>query len=176
MPQLPSPCQFRPDDLIPVEFWGKDHYSTLAYIETVMVDCGGFEVGVDPRMRSNRRNFRVLMDGNRKPRRPGSSRWQMAVAMEPKHSSYLKNGATSENHDDWCCVQDMVGAGLVTGDVEPGAVLHLSPLGQRFVVQLREFKATGGNFAEFVPPPELMDIAKANMMPSPAIEVLPLAC
>ncbi len=43
---------------VPVELWSKDHWSTLAYIETVMVEHGGrFEVGWDPRMRQNRRNF-----------------------------------------------------------------------------------------------------------------------
>lgn len=176
MPSSAAARRFRSDDLIPVEFWGKDHYSVLSYIESIMVDCGGFEVGTDPRMRSNRRNFRVLMDGNRDPRRPGSNRWQMAVVMDPKYTSYLKDGATCENHDDWCCIQDMAGAGLILGNVEPGVMLHLSPLGRRFVVALREFKANGGNFAEFIPPPELLEIARANMAPPPAVEVLPLAC
>jgi hypothetical protein len=29
------------DGYIDIHLWGKDHWSTLAYIETVMVECGG---------------------------------------------------------------------------------------------------------------------------------------
>lgn len=157
-----APRHFAHDDLIPVDFWGKDHYSTLAYVETVMVECAGFEVGVDPRMRSNRRTFRMLMQTNKSPRRAGSNSWQLARAMEPQHTSFLKHGATSEGHDDWCCLQDMASAGLFTdGDdcVEPGNVLHLSDLGRRFVVALREHKAAGGQFGDFTPPPALREAA-----------------
>jgi len=30
-----------------MDLWGRDHWSTLAYIETVMVDCKGFQIGQD---------------------------------------------------------------------------------------------------------------------------------
>ena len=33
--------------------WGADHWPLLAYIQTVMADCGEFEVGFDPHMRHN---------------------------------------------------------------------------------------------------------------------------
>lgn len=159
---------FAPDDLIPVEYWGKDHYSTLAYVETIMVDCAaGFEVGLDPRMRANRRNFRVLLEGRRSPRRPSSTSWKMARTMDPKHTSFLKLGATSEDHDDWSCLQDMAAAGLFTDKadcVEPGNMLHLSDLGKRFVTELREFKASGGSFGQFAPSPHLAAAASTNLV------------
>ena len=40
------------DGYVPPNLFGKDHWSTLAYMETIMVDCGGFQVGADPRMRA----------------------------------------------------------------------------------------------------------------------------
>jgi hypothetical protein len=160
---------FAADDLIPVEYWGKDHYSTLAYVETIMVDSAGFEVGLDPRMRANRRNFRVLLEGRRSPRRPSLTSWKMARAMEPQHTSFLKLGATSENHDDWSCLQDMAAAGLFTERadcIEPGNTLHLSDLGKRIVTELREFKASGGNFGQFASSPSLAAAARTNQLAS----------
>lgn len=157
------------DDLISVRYWGKDHFSTLAYIETVMVDCGGFQVGADPRMRSNRRNYRVMIEGCRKPRRPRDASADMCQVMEPRHTSFLRHGATSENHDDWCCIQDMAYAGFFTvfaEDIEPGVVLHFSDLGRAAATALREFKSVGGSFSTFELPAGLMASADAAMTTS----------
>lgn len=155
-----------PDDLIGVRYWGKDHYSTLAYVETVMVDCGGFQIGADPRMRSNRRHYRVMIEGCRKPRRANGASADMCQVMEPRHTSYLRHGATSENHDDWCCIQDMAYAGFFTvsaEDIEPSAVLHFSDLGRAAATALREFKAAGGTFSAFELPADLAARADATM-------------
>lgn len=55
---------FTMDDSIPVAYCGKNHWSLLAYIETVMVECGGFDVGFDPRMTQNCRNYRIMKEIN----------------------------------------------------------------------------------------------------------------
>lgn len=172
-----EPRRYAPDDLIEVADWGADHWSTLAYAETVMVDCAGFQVGADARMRANRRHFRLMADmveGCRKPKRTGGASWQMAVVMEPKHTSRLRNGAVSENHDDWCCIQDLAAAGVFSDGtspvgqdaVEPGVVLHLSDLGRKLATELREFKAAGGRFGDFVPSPALAGELEANLAKS----------
>lgn len=139
------------NDYIPMTNWSKDHWSTLAYLETVMVDCQGFQVGADPRMRSNRRHFRVMQQECRKPRR-ASREWALGVVMDPNHGTRLKDGSTVANHDDWMCVQDMAVEGLFTTDVdgvEPGETLHLSDRGRQVAAALRAHKAAGGNFADF---------------------------
>lgn len=139
------------DDNIPMELWGKDHWSTLAYIETVMVDCNSFQVGLDARMKSNRHHFRVMSEQCSKPKRVGSHSGH-AVVMQPEHATVLNDGSLIKRHDDWCCLQDMAVAGLLSlpqEDIEPGVHIHLSDLGREVANRLREHKAKGGQFAAF---------------------------
>lgn len=115
-----------------------------------MVECAGFQIGADPKMRSNRRHRRVMLEQCRSPRRGSGGLADACRAMEPEHTSALSNGAVSENHDDWCCVQDISHAGFFTTareDLQPGTVLHFSDLGRAAVTALREFKAAGGTFS-----------------------------
>ncbi len=140
---------------IPVAQWGKDHWATLAYMETVMVEMGFFQVGADPRMRSNRRHFRVMAEGCPKPAR--ASHGRPGVVMLAEHGTRLKGGGFVSDHDDWMCVQDMAHAGLlsVSADrIQPGAKIKLSDLGVKLMNQLRAFKAGGGMFAKFEPAAE----------------------
>lgn len=139
------------DEYIPMNKWSKDHWSTLAYLETVMVDAGGFQVGSDPRMRSNRRHFRVMHQECPKPKRPTKD-WALGVVMDASHGTVLKDGSSVANHDDWMCVQDMAAEGLFTTDVDgvqPGETLHLSARGLALAAALRAHKAAGGTFASF---------------------------
>ena len=144
---------FAADSLIPLEFWGKHHWSTLAYVDSVMTDCAGFEVGADARMKSNRRNFRVMLELNPLPKRAGR-RLVGGCVMRPQHTSVLKE-ATSQNHDDWCCIQDMAAEGLFRlireDHVEPGAILCWSDRGQVLANALRAHKQAAGSFADFNP-------------------------
>lgn len=143
---------FSKDDYIPPAYWAKDHWSTLAYIETVMVDCGGFQVGYDPRMRSNRRNWRVMNDGCPRPNRPMGTSRDPGLTMNVTDGTRLRNGVTVVGHDDWNCMEDMANIGLFDrwpDDIEPGTVLQLSPKGAVWCNALREHKRNGRNFAEF---------------------------
>ena len=130
----------------------------LAYVESVMVDCGGFEIGADARMRSNRHNFRVMNEQNPNPTRPGSR--PRGIVMDRKYGSRLNNGQSVENHDDRCCLQDFVPYGIFTVPahhcVDAKEVLKLSEKGQKLVAALRQHKAEGGQFADFCPDTEFM--------------------
>lgn len=147
---------FTADTYIPIEFWGVDHWSTLAYMDAVMVDCGGFEVGLDARMRSNRRNYQVMAQQNPAPRRPGNANpGRHAVVMRVEHGTRLNNQQTVENHDDWSCIQDMAAAGLLNktvDKVEPRAKLAFSSMGRAISSALRDHKTHGGRYANFKPP------------------------
>jgi hypothetical protein len=143
---------------IPMAQWSKDHWATLAYIETVMVDNAGFQVGIDARMKTNRRNFRVMHEQCPNPKRAMKPRTGPAgaIPMRPEHATRLADGTVVEQHDDWCCIQDMADAGLFTvqaSQINPGAVLHLSERGQQIAEALRAHKARGGAFANFTPTP-----------------------
>lgn len=157
--------QYTVDDYIPAMAWGKDHWSTLAYVETVAVECQGFQVGSDSRMRSNRRNFRVMQACPR-PRRPGPR--AAGIVMSDGHGTRLKDGTLVDGHDDWNCLQDLAEAGLFTlaaSGVEPGVTLHLSAKGQAWCAALRAHKQNGGMYSnvniaampeiEAAPPEEL---------------------
>lgn len=151
---------------IPAAQWGKDHWSTLAYVESVMVECGGFQIGQDPRMKSNRRHSRVMAEQCRHPKRPGKATSAPAIVMNPEHATRLKDGAPVANHDDWCCLQDFAAEGLFTvwpHGVEPTNILALSVKGQAWAAALRQHKQTGGSFSGFNAPTqaEPEDVSKA---------------
>jgi len=75
--------QFKDTDYIPMVLWGRDHWSTLAYLETKLVE-GEDKVDFDPRMRQKRRSFRVLSEKTRL----GTSNGEV---MRPEHGSRLNN-------------------------------------------------------------------------------------
>jgi hypothetical protein len=148
----PAARVFGEDDYIPGSYWGRDHWTTLAYIETVMTDLAGFQVGADPRMKSNRRNFRVMSQQCAKPKRASNQGCAMALVMEPQHATKLNDGQQIPNHDDWACVQDMAAEGLFVQaphEVEPRVILQFSEKGNKIANALREFRRGGGKMADF---------------------------
>lgn len=153
------------DAYIPVNAWGKDHWSTLAYVDHIMTECAGFQVGQDGRMRSNRRHYRVMAEAPR-PRRP--SHPHVGVVMAPEHGSRLKDGTVVANHDDWCCLQDMAQEGVFTDGpdaVQPGATLHFSAKGKALADGLREHKQQGGKFATYEPSKDVLAMGSARPAP-----------
>lgn len=139
---------------IPLHKWGKDHWSLLAYVESVSVECGGFEVGYDARMRHNANNFAFMNMKNPEPKRQNRPTMQGPV-MDERYATRLNDGTIAPDaHDDWMCVVDMASAGLFTvssEDVQPGAILSLSDKGFSLCSSLRKHKAQGGQFANFKP-------------------------
>lgn len=129
------------DCYIPMTLWGRDHWSMLLYFRHGEVNNAGFTVRFDPRMRQNRRNFRIMPE-----------RTLNGVVMDPGYGSRLVDGTYVPNHDDWCCVQDFARSGLLTCNdegVEPMEVLHLSPKGEQIVADLESHKANGGSYSTF---------------------------
>lgn len=152
------------DGYVPMDLFGDDHWSAFAYAETIMVDCAGFQVGFDGRMRQGRRHYRVMHAECYRPKRVRQAGLSLSTVMENRYSTRLNDGTTVEGHDDWHCVQDLVNAGLMgirrrkRGPVTPNAdavrprvILHLTPLGHAVIGQLRAHKAAGENFASFRP-------------------------
>lgn len=136
-------------DIIPMTLWGRDHWSTLAYIEHKLVDFGEYEVKFDKHMRQKRRTFRVLVEAL-----PGHEKRvaSFGVPMEAQHGTRLSDGTSVPNHDDWDCVQDMLTGGLFEGDPndwDAGFKLTLTPRGYEIAAALRKHKAEGGSFSNF---------------------------
>jgi len=107
---------------VPMDKWGKDHWSIFAYIETLCVDGDGT---VDPR--------RMRRDGKMYPTR-------------------LKGMVELRNHNDWDCADDIEAANLVenTG-TGINRLYKLTEKGFKIAALLRKHKANGGYFSNFEP-------------------------
>jgi len=157
------------DDYVPVDFFGKDHWTTFAYAETVCVDHDGV---LEPlRMRCNWRRHRPFAP-TESPRSPGDG---------AKYPTRLKEGIELKGHDDWDCLQDLENAGLIEivsdafrkpfglkgHEVSIGeraslgpfpnltCKVAMTPLGLKVVIALRDHIAKTSRSAEFVVPADL---------------------
>jgi hypothetical protein len=85
---------------IPPEEFGRDHHSTLLYIETRCVDSDGAP---------KREQMRCHPD-----RHPHyQTRMQVLMGWKDEYQTRLANGAREPNHDDWDCLEDLEAAGLL---------------------------------------------------------------
>lgn len=131
---------------IPMSLWGKDHWSTFAYVETCVVDSKGYpdkeRMRCDPSIHpahSNKANQMFRND----PAKP-----TMLKGFDSKDPTQN----VAREHDDWSCLEDAEAAGLIklegTG-MFPRVVLTTA--GKAVAARLREHKAAGGMFATFNP-------------------------
>lgn len=77
---------------IPMEKWGRDHASTVLYLETCLVDCNG---KLDPRKMRINRNIH-----------PGTGN-----SISSESPTQLSVGVVHK-HDDWSCLEDAEAAGI----------------------------------------------------------------
>jgi hypothetical protein len=129
---------------VPIGEFGKDHWSTFAYIETCCVDRKGVVELV-----------RMRTDAQRHPGLVGRVFTSDAVQRYPTRlrvDAATGKLRTLDDHDDWDCVEDLEAVGLLawrgTG-IHP--VFVLTPLGSQVAGQLRHHKASGGNYCDFTP-------------------------
>lgn len=91
---------------IPMKKWGRDHWSTFAYLMSCVTTKGG---EIDRRkMRCHRKLHPGLTNE--------ASHMGGAFPL-----TRLKNGRTVRMHDDWSCLDDIVAAGLL---VHVGTGMH----------------------------------------------------
>lgn len=133
---------------IPSKLFGKDHWSLLAYVGCRVVDNRG-TLNKD-HMRTHPERHLAGMCG----KHPCSQthKWN------PEHGTRLagyfddrKNPALFlEEHDDWDCLEDLEDAGMLKiGGSGLNPVVRLTKFGRNVETQIREYKADGGNFADF---------------------------
>ena len=126
---------------IPMTEWGKDHWSTFAYIETRIIDYKGV---VD---------FQHLQcNANRHPQfQPttnlGSNRDGSAYSIRLKGREL-----PGPDYDEWDCIADMEQLGLLE-NIGTGIypVFRMTELGIAIAGRLRAHKASGGMFGTFNP-------------------------
>jgi hypothetical protein len=129
---------------VPMEEWGKDHWSMLAYIETRCVDHDGTLEPKRVRCNPNRHPQHALPQHNPPGQLPGEAY---------PHTSRLREGVVPvPEHDDYDCFYDIQEANLLK-DVGTGLYprAQLTRAGIRLASELRVWKANGGVYAAFVP-------------------------
>jgi hypothetical protein len=134
--------------MITMDRFGKDHWSTFAYIETRCVDYKG--VPDRAHMRCNENNHPGLCDFR-------TPKWN------PEHGTRLHGYFEDRNnpdlfvagHDDWDCADDLEEAGLIEiGGTGIHPIFKMTELGNKIAAQIRAHKASGKMFATFVPSKE----------------------
>ena len=137
--------EYKPEgEYISIDRWGKDHWSTLAYLETCAVDNRGL---IDNRrMRTHPRLHRELVGITFGEIQDGS-----------QYPTRLREGEL-EKHDDWSCLEDMVANKLCRAffrekyDRPFGgneSRVEFTELGLKVAAELRAYKASGGKFSDF---------------------------
>jgi hypothetical protein len=123
---------------VPVAQWGRDHWSTFAYLECRAVE----NMGVIDRER-------MRCDPKRHPGLANSANRSFAGKVYP---TILKDGSEKHDHDDWDCFEDLIEMGFVTWEgsgIHP--VVKFTDKGFLMAASLRTHQANGGNFRNFEP-------------------------
>lgn len=121
---------------VPIEMFGRDHWSTFGYIEVRCVDHDGEPAKRHMRCDSNRHPGHAHIAGEAPPTR-------------------LKDGTEQYDHDDWDCADDLEAAGLIViGGTGMFPIFSMTAAGTRVAGELRAHKSTGGSFSTFTPTPE----------------------
>lgn len=122
-----------PDPIVPLEKWGKDHWSTFAYIETRIVDRRGIP---------NKEHMRCDRDLHPQFGHRGTT--------GKKYPTRLNDGTEQADHDDWSCLDDAEAVGLIENKGTGfNRVYVLTEEGKRCAAALRRHKGDGGNFGYF---------------------------
>lgn len=130
----------RPENFIPMELFGKDHWSTFAYLETRCVDHDGMpdrsHMRTDPDLHPGLGHTRGGLPDPDLPRK--------------KYPTRLNNGTEIHDHDDWNCVEDLEAAGLLKWEgTGMYPIFVLTDKGKTVAGRLRAYKSNGGAFHTF---------------------------
>ena len=139
----------------PVEQFGKDHWSMLAYVEQCCVD------GRDGLGTIDRRRVRCNQNTNPMLAAVYSSdtAWKLQYSTrlagffdfegrnDPEKA--IAAGLQLRDHDDWNCLEDLEAAGYVEVLSLVNGVVKMTEKGCGVAAKIRAHKAGGGQFASF---------------------------
>lgn len=116
--------------------FGKDHWSMLAYLETLCVDAKD-EFGLidKTKVRCNSSTHPLLS--------------QNGFAWKESWGTRLNSGVL-ENHDDWDCLDDLENEGLVEVFSLTQGIVKMTSKGMAVASELRNHKASGGYYSNFL--------------------------
>lgn len=127
--------------VVPVEHFGKDHWSTLAFVETRCVDYKG--VLDKDRMRCNL-NRHAAFAGP-------VQRRSLIMDWQETWGTRLNDGSVLPEHDDWDCLIDLTKAGYIEIIDIDDATVKMTPTGLDVVQRLRIYRTGTGRYTGFQP-------------------------
>ncbi len=137
-------CKFYPiKEYVPIppKRWGKDHWSTFAYVGTRCADYKGI---LDKNHMRTKRDKHPDLEGEAQKRFLCGDK-EYPTKLKGYFEDKTKNFIT--DHDDWDCVEDMIAAGLlIKVDM---AHFQLTEKGWQVDNTLRQHKASGEMYADF---------------------------
>jgi len=149
---------------IPIDDWGKDHWSLLGYLETRVVEtlkdspsCGEINRA---QIRCNVERHGHLFSGLLED---VGKRWHTKYGTRLR--GFFREGQDNDlgrqlaHHDDWDCLDDMEAAGLIEVLSEINGYIRMTDDGHTVAGQLRDHLGRGGTFACFEPNLEGLDLA-----------------
>lgn len=135
---------------VPVVDFGKDHWTTLAFVETLCVDSAKKGVGeIDKRrMRTNEKRH-----PGHAVNRPHTGAWvsgcgtRLSGYWDAKGEPVLER--LIKSHDDWDCLNDLEAAGFIEMISEANGFVRMTEKGFGVASELRKYKAHGGMYSGF---------------------------
>lgn len=132
---------------IPMDEFGKDHWSLLGYVETRCVDHRGELDKRHLRVNERRHPAHSVNPGGWRP----SHGTRLKGFFEPTTPALQRQLPA---HDDIDCLDDLERAGLIRIQSTANLIVGLTVRGTIIAGKLRAHKAGGGMFAGFALPPE----------------------
>lgn len=133
---------------VTVDRFGKDHWSLLAYVETLCVDSlKGIGTIDHRRMRCNIKTHPALRSGVVL----SSPGWKSEWGTQLKGYIFTSKDNFLPQHDDWDCLDDLDTAGFIETLSLVNGFVTMTGKGNKTAAQLREHKTKGGRFANFEP-------------------------
>ena len=128
--------------------FGKDHWSILAYAQNCCVNGKGGYGTLDKRKMRANENTHPLLAVNLSSL---SSGWRPSWGTRLQ-GFFKANDAALQlpEHDDWDCLDDLEAAGYLEVTSMVNGFVRMTALGNKVCGLLMAFKASGGQFAQFV--------------------------
>lgn len=158
---------------VPLAVFGKDHWSTFAYLETVTVDKHG-------RIDHDKMRTHAVRHPGEMARKSPVTQLVFSEDMGRNYPTRIKASVTPDadgrygaldlnDHDDYDCMADLEAAGLL--ERTSADTVALTALGQAVAAELRSHKAGGGAWHHFQPSaglaPSLADARRPEVTHAP---------
>lgn len=135
---------------VPIQFFGKDHWSLLGYIGSCASHGGNSGVASldKERLRCNPSTHQIHAVSARINRNWDQSYGTRLAGYWRKDNTIDKSCQLPE-HDDWDVLDDLEAAGIIDVIGEANALVAITPAGLRVYGALCAHKAAGKNYSEF---------------------------